>query len=367
MKTRRIIKIVKDTFIVLTIVFLLLELSLMVIETKFKAISGRNLDIYSDNLEASGLQTLKPNLYLSASVENRKVIIKTNDNGFAWKNIKKVKNNNKKRIALIGDSFTMGLWADSLELSFANVFNELLLNNHIDSFEVLNFGVSGYGFYDYELILKKIIKEYEIDYIMICSFAGNDIRDTERGLLKKKAENNKNSENSKPTLLQKFRTYNFAINILNKLKVEELKKSNPFIDSMDNSMINSTYVRWSKKVYEKEMKMGVDSSIIIFNRMVTECLNHKITPIFVNIPYYEQVYSLKNKTKDFDIYYPQKYYQNFCNNNGIYYFDLTDSLRKEANEKKQRYYCIWDPHFNNEGHKVAGENIYKWFEEKIIK
>ncbi|MCJ7827590.1 hypothetical protein MUP65_00380, partial [Patescibacteria group bacterium] len=92
------------------------------------------------------------NLDISTKFRKRKIIIKTNSYGMHWREVSLTKSLEKKRIAFVGDSFTFGLWADRVENSFVGVFDSLLSS---ESFEVLNFGVNGYGLDDEELLIKE--------------------------------------------------------------------------------------------------------------------------------------------------------------------------------------------------------------------
>lgn len=94
-----------------------------------------------------------------------------NSEGMREKEVFIKKPKNKKRIAVMGDSFTWGVGVKDSER-----FTNIVENKNNDRFEVLNFGVSGYGPIQYLLQLDKIL-EFNPDIIFIAFCLGNDFAD----------------------------------------------------------------------------------------------------------------------------------------------------------------------------------------------
>ena len=118
------------------------------------------LSLFEPNPEGTGSYRLKPNLDLVTSVAGSEVKIHTNSHGMPWREVS-VEPSGKRRIAFFGDSFTFGSWADSVERSFVGVFEESLSSE----WEVLNFGVGGYGFADVELLLAEKDIDFEPSFV----------------------------------------------------------------------------------------------------------------------------------------------------------------------------------------------------------
>ncbi len=77
--------------------------------------------------------------------------------------------------------------ADKAENNFVGVFDSSLDNG---LYEILNFGVVGYGLGDIELLLEEEILRFDPDYIILMFFNGNDFRDTYLGTDKYDLSNN---------------------------------------------------------------------------------------------------------------------------------------------------------------------------------
>lgn len=71
------------------------------------------------------------------------------------------------RIAVVGDSFTMGSGVE-LEDAYHSVLERLLDERPGDQrYECINFGVAGYGLGDYEAVVEHLVGRYEPDLILV--------------------------------------------------------------------------------------------------------------------------------------------------------------------------------------------------------
>ena len=86
-----------------------------------------------------------------------------------------VRNENKKIIMLVGDSYTQGCCASNYQKSFA-----ALLNNRKQ--EVLNFGVGGTDPLHYRLQVERYVPELKPDVVVIAVYLGNDIMPYDRSV-----------------------------------------------------------------------------------------------------------------------------------------------------------------------------------------
>ncbi len=92
-----------------------------------------------------------------------------------WREVSKENTEGRRRVGFFGDSFTFGCWAEDVEHSLVGVFEKSVSP---ERWEVLNFGVGGYGFADIELQLEEEALEFDLFYAVLVSFNGNDFRDT---------------------------------------------------------------------------------------------------------------------------------------------------------------------------------------------
>src|SRR2546427_822522 len=71
------------------------------------------------------------------------------------------------------------LSADRVENTFVGIFDSLIDNK---KYEVLNFGVPGYGLEDIELFLKEEVLSFKPDYLFLMTYNGNDYMDALQGI-----------------------------------------------------------------------------------------------------------------------------------------------------------------------------------------
>ena len=103
--------------------------------------------------------------------EEFKYNVSTNSEGMRYKEIQKDRLNNKKRIAGMGDSFTWGVGVKD-----SDRFTDIVENKSNEKYEVLNFGVSGYGPLRYLIQLDKVL-EFNPDIVLLTFCLGNDFVD----------------------------------------------------------------------------------------------------------------------------------------------------------------------------------------------
>tara|TARA_B100000795_G_scaffold189814_1_gene144536 strand:- start:663 stop:1901 length:1239 start_codon:yes stop_codon:yes gene_type:complete len=97
--------------------------------------------------------------------------ISINSEGMRHKEVSKEKSKNKQRIAVMGDSFTWGVGVKDSER-----FTNIVENKSTENYDVLNFGVSGYGPLRYFLQLDKVL-EFNPDIVFLTFCLGNDFAD----------------------------------------------------------------------------------------------------------------------------------------------------------------------------------------------
>tara|TARA_B100000287_G_scaffold157484_1_gene148575 strand:+ start:3675 stop:5012 length:1338 start_codon:yes stop_codon:yes gene_type:complete len=332
------------------------------------------------NPNNTGSHRLKPNFERTLA---KKYLIKTNSFGMHWKELKKEKNN-KKRIAFIGDSFTFGQWAYKVEKSFVGIFDSLINDK---DFEVLNFGVGGYGYDDMKLILEEEILSFKPDYLFLMTFNGNDMRDTYLGLnkfifksdgLHFDTDNIKNLIPYEHTRGYRNKLIEDKHSLFEKILNAYKKYSHTFkiIDSTirkyahnSNFKVSSSfrdYTFWSKKQYPDVAIKAKNLSIKILSDIKQICDKNNLKLIIASIPFANQVYSEDKIGIDYNIDFPQKYIENFSNENYIPYYDLLDPLRLKIKLTRESLYLDNDPHFNEVGHKFTGELLYDFFNKNFI-
>ncbi|MBC8757576.1 SGNH/GDSL hydrolase family protein [Kordia sp. YSTF-M3] len=96
----------------------------------------------------------------------------TNAEGFRDRNHEVA--SNAKKIAILGDSFTMGTGVYEEDMYVAQTENLLNEEDQNTNYEVFNFGVSGYALTNYKTILERNALKYNPDLVVIGFCASND-------------------------------------------------------------------------------------------------------------------------------------------------------------------------------------------------
>ena len=339
-----------------------------------------NLSLFVSNPNETGSYRLKPNLDIVTSIGSKKFTIRTNSFGMRWHEISKRKRSGVVRIAFIGDSYTFGEWADRVENSFVGVFDSLL---NKDEFEVLNFGVGGYGLNDMKLQLEEEILQFDIDYLVLMFFNGNDFRDTYLGINKYVIRDG----------VALWDTININQKIplphrRHKIMLDDITVKDALLGYIKNFMIyqriNALFTRkqtaslkfstsnefrsysfWSQKIYPEIGIYAKRVSLQVLSQIIKICNKNDIKLIVCSIPFTEQVYSLNVIGLNYDINYPQRYIEEYSTENKIPYCDLLIPLRKFVRTNEEKPYLDGDVHLNNIGHKIVGKLLHEFFKENI--
>ena len=358
-------------------------------EIILRAIETKNLSLFISNPHETGSYRLKPSLDIIINIGSKKFTIRTNSFGMRWHEISKEKQNNVKRIAFIGDSYTFGAWADKVENSFVGVFNSLLYNNE---FEVLNFGVGGYGLHDMKLQIEEEILQFDVDYLVLMVFNGNDFRDTYLGVNKYVIKDGValwdtiNFNQKIPFIHHKHKIKLVDISVkdnflryvksfviyqrINSLLIKNRSDNQLYLKKYHGfspSHIYRDYSFWSQKNYPEVAINSKREFLLLLSQIFKICNKNNIKLIICSIPYSKQVYTHSEIGSNYNINFPQRYVEEFSTDNKIPYFDLLIPLRNYVRNNEEPLYLAGHDHFNNIGHKFVGKLLYEYFKENINK
>ncbi len=335
---------------------------------------AERLELLEVNPAGTGSYRNRPNLDLTTRVGGRLVHIHTNRFGMPWRDVS-LEGDGRRRIAFLGDSFTFGCWADDVEHSFVGVFEQ---NVSTRLWEVLDFGVGGYGFADQELLLRERVADFEPSYVILAAYNGNDFRDTWLGLDKERieqgtavlddavvrarvpaselAEDPTVAPDCPPTGLRRL----FERSAAFRLAAPLLDTENLCIDfAVNHNFTMHTY--WSQHPVPEAAQRAVEESLSTLSRIDTFLLERRARLAIVAIPTREQVYAREATGPDYDIAFPQVYLQVFARERGIPYLDLLPRLRAHVRSTNHRLYVEGDTHLNNRGHALVGAWMADWF------
>lgn len=253
-------------------------------------------------------------------------IIKTNSLGFRDREYTIRKPDGKKRIVVLGDSFTLG-WGVPLDGVFSKVL-ERRLNEHENKYEVINMGVGNYNTtMEVELFKWKGLG-LGPDMAILMYF----INDTE------------------PIPPQKS-GFKYAI----------MKRSYFFSFLFDRLVrIRSRFVKafeWSsyyRSLYSPENSENLASNRESMRELVRLCDESDVKLLIVNIPEMHEF-------KDYQFVYATDYVRRFAKESNVPFIDLLPAFSAYAPES------LWvsseDPHANARAHSIIAQQIY----EKILR
>jgi hypothetical protein len=361
-------------------IFLITLLILFVgAEIFFRAFLPQEKTGVSDNLFAYdstlGWQLIPNKTGYFVSKHEFKTKIMINSNGMRDREYPSVKPQGKKRIAVLGDSFTSSFGVTDAE-TFAKVMEAKLINNT----EVLNFGVNGYGPTQELLLLQTRAIKYFPDLVIMIVYVGNDFDDIQGisgwidGYERPKAMLDKQGQLRMTNIPVPLSKKYFAMK--QEHKVCNLPRSH-FIDFINQSI---RYIRRDKydigfmppelRLCKKNTGPEMTEAFRLMREIIGEADSYckkngasfmvAIAPTIVQV--YDQIYWEKIikrynlNSKDYDLYLPNRVLDDICRKAGIPVIDLTMALKSSVDEGRDTYY-FQNQHWNKTGEQVVAETL----------
>lgn len=340
----------------------------------------QRLQLLRPNPNGTGSYRLRPNLTLTTRVGSGDVLIRTNSHGMRWREVSVDNPTERRRVAVLGDSFTFGCWADRVEHSFVGVFETLISPR---KWEVLNFGVGGFGVDDMELLLQEEVLRFWPRFVVIAFYNGNDFRDTFLGIHKHRIVDGAVELDSQTiqervpdewlsddaTTSQMAPHRSLVLDQLEglaafRLAAPVLGLQNLTVDFAVNRHFTS-YSFWSQVPYPPIALEARDDTLATLVRIDEMLLERGIRLAVVAVPTYDQVYARRFAGPDYNVSYPQLHLQLFASGHGIPYLDLLPAFRDHVQRTNDALYVHGDTHFNNAGHALAGRLIARWFKVRV--
>lgn len=341
---------------------------------------------------------------------NNTFITHINNIGNRGENYDISKNQNKKKIIVVGDSFILGFGVEDKNL-LTSYLNTNLTNNKnagiLNNSYIINAGYAGgFGPDGYYLYLKNKGIKFEPDLVVFSVFVYNDFSDIENSIWygsgnfgQPKRVESKTIEVDEGYLVNKDSPLTYRIPVIRDSHLAILlsnfvsasaEKGKSVIDrirfklfppqtaSGEASDLNILGAHERTCIYGEECQrqvMHLYNDLLSVTKAANILVNNNFTdgkPHFVVllIPADFQIYpdSREKYRIDVGIPYsiekeenpnPQKRLKEMFAKEGIPYIDLLNDMRKS----KDRLYYLEDGHWNSQGHKVASESVLKWIEE----
>jgi lysophospholipase L1-like esterase len=331
-------------------------------------------------VNAHGSYRMKPSLEIRTRMEGKLIHMRTNAFGMAWREVTLAKAPGVKRIAFVGDSFTFGLWASDMGKTLVGVFESRMPR---ERYEVVNFGVPGYGLADEKLEIQEEVLRFHPDYLILVFYGGNDFLDTYLGtseyeVVKGKLRMNEANFQAKvPPAFRPRRSSDggrtgWAARARKALRshfvfFRLLKSMKPHRHGhtfhVHTNITSRTF--WSQTKYPDIAEKAKQTSLETLARIDDLCARHHVTLLIAAVPFREQVESKETSGPDFDIRRPQLFVEEFARERGIPYLDLLPVARKAMAKDDRPLYLSSDPHLSNEGHRIMGEALAAWFQDLV--
>ncbi len=328
------------------------------------------------NPHGTGSYRLQPGYDFATRIDGREVRIQTNQLGMPWREVTVESKDRRRRIAFVGDSFTFGSWADSYEKAFVGVFDRSVSP---ERFEVLNFGVGGYGLADMELQIREEVIDFSPAFVIAVIFTGNDFRDTFLGIDKEdlvEGTARPNEANLRARVPEELLRFDGTLSppclrksaILGALDgLAAFRLLSPY-GGLENLCVDfrvsqdfRMYTYWSQYPYPDLARKAKDEVLSTLERMDGFLAQRGVRLALAALPMREQVYAESEAGEDYDILLPQTYLHLFARERDIPYLDLLPALRERAQRGNERLYVPGDTHLNNRGHELVGETLADWF------
>lgn len=339
----------------------LLEVGAHAIERGLLSPPGQTLSepLLRPNPNGTGSFRSIPNLRLSVVIKGQAVDLSTNSFGMRWREVQLAKPQGVKRLAVLGDSFAYGSWASTPALTFPGVLERRLGNRY----EVLNFGVSGYGLDDMELMLREEVLRFEPDYILVASYNGNDFRDTWLGIDKfvvregfadfdpevlariPECCNASNHAVAEPAPDHSYLRARVSAFASGRLLTQLLGLDNRWVRfRVRKGFTTETF--WSQYPWPDVALEARDRSLEALERMRATAVAAGSRLAVVYIPFSSQVYALKKSGPDWDVSFPQIYIKQWARERDVPVLDLLPLLREHVVATNERLYLSGDTHFD---------------------
>jgi len=301
--------------------------------------------------------------YLS---EEYKTISLFNSEGFRDIN-HEIENQNKTRIAFLGDSFT-----DALEVNFENSFHQILkkdLNkNYPNNYEIFNFGMWYFSTAQEYLLYKEYVKKYSPDIIYLQVFYNDPYETCLPNSQNPSYYLENNQIKAREFIPLKTGKLKLFISKYSKLAVLIRKTYKDFqAKTSQQELTQQEGIQKEKKVYlenyDKETLDCFYLSEYFLKKLKQEIENDNAELRVIIISHPASIYEkdkqefLENTELDEEISFdkPEKQFENILNKLGIKYI----STKQEFKNQRKRVYFEKDKHLNEKGHEILGKMLYE--------
>jgi lysophospholipase L1-like esterase len=303
---------------------------------------------------------LKPNHATRLQWESYDYVVQSNSLGFPGPEYPANKAKGIFRIMTIGDAFTSAEGVDTNK-SWPRLLEKDLNEQHPgQTYQVMNFGITGYGPIQYAAVVEDFIPEYKPD-LLIIGFFVNDFYDAAHTTNEKTQDAIGFNYSSEYSLISVLKLQHLSLyikrNVLNPLGesfFDTLQQNGYFLGNFSAFMNDPEKIRNEvEKVAERFKEIeniakinGTKVVIMSIPASVQVCERKDLSyyPKNVNI----------NDSNIFDLDLPQRLEKEIASKHHFSFYDLRPILKSQAKE------CVYQPrnmHWTEEGHKIAAQYL----------
>lgn len=357
-------------------------LAFAAIETYFSLLSAQY--IYK-NLPGFGLKcfqkedryfsSLKPNSACHFTTGDYDVSLKTNNHGFiSDKNIHLEKPPGIKRVAFIGDSYTMGQGVTQ-NLNYPSLIGNLLNQKGVKT-EIINASMTGVGIDWYYLRLKEKVVSFKPDIVVVGIYLGNDLADLEH------SKWSQMDSQGLPVKLSNTLEYvdqdgtRRTTNTPLRYKLPLLRNLHTFIflaEHLGGPFSPTVFLNGSPCMLQpncQELDQDINKAVLLLSGMNKLAQNHNFKLLVVLIPWENQL-PRQILEKSLVNFFAKSENRHHLSNKiafqlkdrSIPYLDLLDSFEKY--EGSEPVFYPLDRHWTNIGHEIAASAIAKAVEKML--
>lgn len=275
-----------------------------------------------------------------------------------------------RRIAVLGDSFTAGC-----EVREHEVYTEVMERLLGPGWEVLNFGVTGYGPLQELLQLKEKVLSFQPDVVLTAIYVRNDLYDIvgefdaecrySRPVAALNEEGRLAIANLPPPVPREIREDRDKWTLVRPTDFHLFNLARVALSAGDFVLVNAypeipffrkdSAARREYVVLREILKSMKETAASVGARTAVV-----IIPTIVQVypeAYWPKIRDARGLVEgEYDLEFPNRVLANLCAELEIPVADLLDALRARARKGEKLYY-LWNQHWNARAHEVAGNAL----------
>ena len=307
---------------------------------------------------------------------------------------------NTLRIAVLGDSFTEAMQVNREEAFWSVMERDLLSCSHLRDrqVEVINFGQSGFGTTQEFLVLQHQVWKYSPEIILLAFFTGNDVADNSQSLLQfdynpyfsyQNGQLVLNNRRTKEKWLEeqrkkswggefkRWRQDNFRIfQVMRKAQkaaqawwsqIPNRGQAVAAPAAPESGLSNAIFREPTDAVWQEAWKITEAVLLLIRDEVAARGARFVVVVVTNGMQVHPDPQVRKNFAKNLgvqDLLYPDRRLEKFCQRENIPILLLAPAFQEYATKHQVFLHGFKDNlgggHWNQNGHRLAGNILAKW-------